>query len=54
MAEPADQPHAEQLPGLFLETADQRHGAINGEVVAGAQEIGQPAVIAGTRRGRRR
>ena len=49
MAEAADQPHAEQLPGLFLEPADQQHGAINGNFVAGAEKFGQPRIVAGSK-----
>jgi hypothetical protein len=31
MAEAADQPHAVELAGLFLEAADQEHGAVGFE-----------------------
>ena len=49
MAESADHAHAEQLSRLFLETADQQHGAIDGDLVASAEKRGQPGIFAGKR-----
>ena len=54
MAEAADQAHAEELAGLFLETADEQHGAINVEVVAIAEKIGQTRLSRPAARRRKR
>jgi hypothetical protein len=37
MAEAADEAHAVELAGLFLEAADEKHRAIGGDVLVGAE-----------------